>query len=107
MNTKYFFGLVLFLVLFLAGCIVDEEAYLMNIYNETGGSFFQGNCSGGVTEINSDGVMICRDVSIYYEHLESNQTHRVGTGTLVEFLNSSETIGMTYYEIIGDDSKNG
>lgn len=44
------------------------------------------------------------DGNTYYEWLVSNETSLVnGTGTITEYLNSSDTVGLTYYEIIGDD----
>lgn len=46
------------------------------------------------------------DGNTYYEDLMSNETSLIGTGTITEYLNSSDTVGLTYYEIIGDDDEN-
>ena len=103
---KYYVLVVLLsTVLFISGC-ADSDLYVSNVYNDSGGSFVQGNCTGGITLINSDGTTSCRDISTWYWHLEGNETTPPfinGSGDMIVFLNYTESNNMTYYYVIGSD----
>ena len=103
---KYAWLVVICLTTLALSACTDSELYVSSIYNETGGSFVQGNCTGGITLIHSDGSISCRDITTWYWHLEGNDTtsnFTNGTGDMVVFLNFSESNNMTYYYVIGDD----
>lgn len=105
MVNKVFVGVLLIIcVVMIMGC-TDEQLYLSNVYNQSGGDFVQGNCTGGIKTINSSGGVSCRDISSWYWHIESNESSWGfnGSGDMLMLLNDSNSGNATFYVIIGDD----
>lgn len=102
-----FSSVIVFVIVTILGVVVcgcaDEEIYATSIHNESGDNFFQGNCTGGIKVVNSDGTTVCRDITTWYWQLVPNETSFNGSGDLNVFLDFKETDNLSYYYIIGDD----
>jgi hypothetical protein len=85
------------LLLFIGGCMSDEETYTLGIYNISGGEFFA-ECSGSaISKINTDGTVVCVNVSFSGSNCPNNSMCETLMYDIpVYYENYSEVTGIFY-----------